>query len=152
MHRFVTEEKISGVGEEVILGKEESAHASKVLRLRHRRDVQLIDGENRYDAVLTRFSSRRNLRPRHGPVPFAGSDGPGGSLAGTSQSGQAGTDRSEGHGTGRVGNLAGRDAAQRGPAWEKRPEKAGATFPHRTGSSQAKRPRSCTGGTRSRLV
>ena len=34
MHRFVTEERISGVGEEVILGKEESVHASKVLRLR----------------------------------------------------------------------------------------------------------------------
>ena len=53
MHRFVTEERISGVGEEISLGKEESAHASKVLRLRPGEAVQLIDGENRYDAVLT---------------------------------------------------------------------------------------------------
>lgn len=57
MHRFVTEERISGVGEEVILGKEESAHASKVLRLRPGENVQLIDGENRYDAALTAVSS-----------------------------------------------------------------------------------------------
>ena len=57
MHRFVTEEKISGVGEEILLGKEESAHASKVLRLRHGEPVQLIDGENRYDAVLTDVSA-----------------------------------------------------------------------------------------------
>ncbi len=57
MHRFVTEERISGVGEEVILGKEESAHASKVLRLRTGENVQLIDGENRYDAALTAVSS-----------------------------------------------------------------------------------------------
>ena len=57
MHRFVTEERISGVGEEVSLGKEESAHASKVLRLRLGEAVQLIDGENRYDAVLTEVSA-----------------------------------------------------------------------------------------------
>ena len=57
MHRFVTEERISGVGEEVILGKEESVHASKVLRLRPGENVQLIDGENRYDAALTAVSS-----------------------------------------------------------------------------------------------
>ena len=57
MHRFVTEERISGVGEEVILGKEESVHASKVLRLRTGENVQLIDGENRYDAALTAVSS-----------------------------------------------------------------------------------------------
>ena len=57
MHRFVTEEKISGVGEEILLGKEESAHASKVLRLRPGEPVQLIDGENRYDAVLTDVSA-----------------------------------------------------------------------------------------------
>lgn len=57
MHRFVTEERISGVGEEISLGKEESAHASKVLRLRPGEAVQLIDGENRYDAVLTEVSA-----------------------------------------------------------------------------------------------
>ena len=57
MHRFVTGERISGVGEEISLGKEESAHASKVLRLRPGEAVQLIDGENRYDAVLTEVSA-----------------------------------------------------------------------------------------------
>ncbi len=57
MHRFVTEERISGVGEEISLGKEESAHASKVLRLRPGEAVHLIDGENRYDAVLTEVSA-----------------------------------------------------------------------------------------------
>lgn len=57
MHRFVTEERISGVGEEISLGKEESVHASKVLRLRPGEAVQLIDGENRYDAVLTEVSA-----------------------------------------------------------------------------------------------
>ena len=57
MHRFVTEERISGVGEEISLGKEESAHASKVLRLRPGEAVQLIDGESRYDAVLTEVSA-----------------------------------------------------------------------------------------------
>ena len=57
MHRFVTEERISGVGEEISLGKEESAHASKVLRLRPGEAVQLIDGENRYDTVLTEVSA-----------------------------------------------------------------------------------------------
>ncbi len=57
MHRFVTEERISGVGEEISLEKEESAHASKVLRLRPGEAVQLIDGENRYDAVLTEVSA-----------------------------------------------------------------------------------------------
>lgn len=57
MHRFVTEERISGVGEEISLGKEESAHASKVLRFRPGEAVQLIDGENRYDAVLTEVSA-----------------------------------------------------------------------------------------------
>ena len=57
MHRFVTEERISGVGEEISLGKEESAHASKVLRLRPGEAVQLIDGETRYDAVLTEVSA-----------------------------------------------------------------------------------------------
>ena len=57
MHRFVTGERISGVGEEISLGKEESAHASKVLRLRPGEAVQLIDGENRYDAVPTEVSA-----------------------------------------------------------------------------------------------
>lgn len=57
MHRFVTEERISGVGEEISLGKEESVHASKVLRLRPGEAVQLIDGEKRYDAVLTEVSA-----------------------------------------------------------------------------------------------
>lgn len=57
MHRFVTEERISGVGEKISLGKEESAHASKVLRLRPGEAVQLIDGKNRYDAVLTEVSA-----------------------------------------------------------------------------------------------
>ena len=59
MHRFVTEEKISGVGEEILLGKEESAHASKVLRLRPGEPVQLIDGEKRCDAVLTEVSAEK---------------------------------------------------------------------------------------------
>ena len=152
MHRFVTEDKISGVGEEILLGKEESAHASKVLRLRPGEPVQLIDGENRYDAVLTDVSAEGTRARVTALCPSPEATAQAVLWQGLPKADKLELDRSEGHGTGRMGNLAGGDAAQRGPAWEKRLEKAGASFPHRAGSRQAERTRSCAGGARSRLV
>ncbi|MDD3336510.1 MAG: RsmE family RNA methyltransferase [Eubacteriales bacterium] len=52
MHRFVSP-KIDGVGATVTLSREESEHATRVLRLKPGEKVQLLDGENLYDATLT---------------------------------------------------------------------------------------------------
>lgn len=52
MHRFVVASPITGAGQRVTLPREESVHAAKVLRLRPGENVQLLDGEALYDAVL----------------------------------------------------------------------------------------------------
>lgn len=58
MHRFIVDSLIREIGQEVLLNQEESEHASKVLRLRAGEEVQLIDGKNRYEAVLTEVSQQ----------------------------------------------------------------------------------------------
>lgn len=58
MHRFISTE-ILAEGAETILPPEESAHAARVLRLRPGEAVQLIDGENLFDAELTEVSPER---------------------------------------------------------------------------------------------
>ena len=52
MHRFFVDTPIGGVGEHVCLNAEESAHASRVLRLRPGEEVRLLDGENIWAAEL----------------------------------------------------------------------------------------------------
>lgn len=52
MHRFYVCGPVNGAGETVALSPEESAHAARVLRLRPGEAVQLLNGENLYDAEL----------------------------------------------------------------------------------------------------
>lgn len=52
MHRFYVETAVRGPGEAVTLSPEESAHASRVLRLRPGEEVRLLDGQNLWTAVL----------------------------------------------------------------------------------------------------
>ena len=53
MHRFYVETPIADTGVQIVLSAEESAHASKVLRLRAGEEVRLLDGENLWAAELT---------------------------------------------------------------------------------------------------
>ena len=52
MHRFYVDTPIAAAGERVVLSREESAHAARVLRLRPGEEVRLLDGENLWEAVL----------------------------------------------------------------------------------------------------
>jgi len=62
MHRFIVDSLITEIGQEIVLNQEESDHASKVLRLKVGEEVQLLDGENRYEAVLTDVSGLVSAR------------------------------------------------------------------------------------------
>lgn len=52
MHRFYVDHPVEFIGQEILLSQEESEHASRVLRLKAGEEIQLLDGENRYNAVL----------------------------------------------------------------------------------------------------
>ena len=52
MHRFYVETPIAQAGERVVLSKEESAHAARVLRLHAGEEIRLLDGQNLWAAQL----------------------------------------------------------------------------------------------------
>lgn len=58
MHRFFVDLPVENIGQEIVLSQEESDHAAKVLRLKAGEEVQLLDGLNRYNAVLTDVSAQ----------------------------------------------------------------------------------------------
>lgn len=58
MHRFYVDTPIDTVGESVVLGAEESAHAARVLRLRPGEEVRLLDGENLWAAQLVSVDTK----------------------------------------------------------------------------------------------
>lgn len=61
MHRFFVETPVSGVGVQVSLSAEESAHAARVLRLRPGEEVRLLDGENLWAASLTSVDAKETV-------------------------------------------------------------------------------------------
>ena len=61
MHRFYVETPIGGVGEQIVLSREESAHASRVLRLRHGEEVRLLDGVNLWAAELETVDDKETV-------------------------------------------------------------------------------------------
>ena len=58
MHRFFVETAIEAVGQKVTLSKEESVHATRVLRLKPGETVQLLDGEALYAGEIEMASEQ----------------------------------------------------------------------------------------------
>ena len=61
MHRFFVETPVATAGERVTLSREESAHASRVLRLRPGEEVRLLDGVNLWAARLESVDERETV-------------------------------------------------------------------------------------------
>lgn len=61
MHRFFVENPVSGVGAQISLNAEESAHAARVLRLREGEEIRLLDGENLWKAALTSVDAKETM-------------------------------------------------------------------------------------------
>lgn len=61
MHRFFVETPVGGVGETITLSREESAHASRVLRLRPGEEIRLLDGENLWEAQLVTVDDKETV-------------------------------------------------------------------------------------------
>lgn len=61
MHRFFVEEAVSGVGAQVALNAEESAHAARVLRLQAGEEIRLLDGENLWAAELVSVDAKETV-------------------------------------------------------------------------------------------
>lgn len=61
MHRFYADSPISGVGAQVSLNAEESAHAARVLRLQVGEKIRLLDGENLWAAELIHVDAKETV-------------------------------------------------------------------------------------------
>lgn len=61
MHRFYADSPILGVGAQVSLNAEESAHAARVLRLQAGEKIRLLDGESLWAAELLRVDAKETV-------------------------------------------------------------------------------------------